>query len=165
VKLRAGTAQIPGRYNWALYERRQPGSYSPVPTTGFRSNLPDWRPTNEYIVAAKQGHAPAHIMWGPFIRLPAGPVKGYVKVRLGSLAGIATGQRLCGFDVFDGKQSLARASLVSETSAAGSVRNLPFAFVLHPEQMDSKLEFRMYCWGQTDITVESVYLSMPSNGS
>lgn len=165
VKLRAGTAPIPGRFNWALYERRPPGSFAPLPTAGFRSNLPGWRPSNDYIVAAKKGHAPAHIMWGPFVRLPAGPVKGYVELRLENLAGVPAGQRLCGFDVFDGKKSLTQTSLVSEASPADAVRKLPFSFVVSPEQVDSKLEFRMYCWGGADVTVESVYLSTPSNAS
>jgi hypothetical protein len=137
-------------------------TYKPVPMAGFRSNLPDWRPSEEYIVSAAKGHPPAHIMWGPSIRLPAGAVKGYVKLRLGELAGIGAGERLCGFDVFDGKRSLTEGSLMAGAPEDGVARSLPFAFDLTPEQAESNIEFRLYCWGKTDVTVESVYLSTPT---
>lgn len=137
-------------------------TYRPLPVAGFRSNLADWRPSDEYIVSASKGHPPAHIMWGPSVQLPSGPVKGYVKLRLGELAGVGAQERLCGFDVFDGKSSLTEVSVMAGLPEGASARNVPFAFELTPEQAGSKIEFRLYCWGKTDVTVESVYLSTPT---
>jgi hypothetical protein len=137
-------------------------TYTPVPAEGFRSNLPGWQPSADFIVTAKKGHAPSHIMWGPSIRLPAGAVKGYVKLRVGELDGVEPQQQLCGFDVFDGKQSLTEAPVVAGGPELGAARNVPFAFALTPDQANANIEFRLYCWGRADVTVDSVYLSTPT---
>jgi hypothetical protein len=161
IKLREGKGHVPGRYDWALYERRTPGVYAPVSTTGFRSNLPGWERSDQYIVSAKRGHAPIHIMWGPFIQLQPGRYDGYVKMNIGELDGLDPRQRLCGFDVYDGKRSRAEQSLVTGLSAPGA-RNLYFAFDVEPTDPNAKFEFRMYCSGLADITIDSVFISAGS---
>jgi hypothetical protein len=159
VALREGKGHVRGRYDWALYERRKPGAYAPLPVTGFRSNLPGWKRSDRLIVAAPKGHVPAHIMWGPFIQLPRGSYGGYVKMELGRVEGLASWQRLCGFEVYDGKRSLTQAQLLVGLPAAPGARKIDFTFEVRPEDESRKIEFRMYCWGLADVTVESVLIA------
>jgi hypothetical protein len=157
IALAKGTGKVPGMYAWGLYARRQDRDYRRLPTSQFKSNLRGWQPNSEFIVQAPRGHDPAHIMYGPFIEFSQGNHMGYLRLRSGSTSDVDPRQRLCAFDVFNGQRSIAELS-ISVGEAQGSTANFPFSFDISAEDTKKPIEFRLYCYGLSDVTVESVHV-------
>jgi len=157
VALSEGRGRVPGLYRWALYQRREDGSVRTFRNDEFRSNLPDFRPSTDYVVFARAGHVPAHIMWGPFASLTPGKYVGKIHMNVGKTEADPR-QRLCSLDVFDGKASLSETPM-SVGALAGQTSDVSFKFDVDSAGADKKYEFRMYCWGLADVKVISVSLS------
>jgi hypothetical protein len=157
VALTKGNGKVPGYYSWGLFVRREDRDYRKLPSADFRSNLPNWQPNEAYIVHAPRGHEPAHIMYGPFVRFSQGQHLGFLRVKTGQAADLDARQRLCGFDVFNGERSVAEIG-ISVGEARGTTAEFPFSFNVNEAESAKPYEFRLFCHGLADVTVESVHI-------
>jgi hypothetical protein len=157
MALHGGTGKVPGHYNWGLYVRRMELDYRAMRTADFRSSLPGWEPSVDHIVHAPRGHVPAHIMYGPFVKFSEGQHLGYVRIKTGQAEGVDPRQRLCGFDVFNGQRTISEMGIFAG-EARGATADFSFSFEIAPEEVGKAYEFRLYCWGLADVTVESVHV-------
>ncbi|HVZ32050.1 MAG TPA: hypothetical protein VG963_06485, partial [Polyangiaceae bacterium] len=155
IALHDGHGTVPGLYQWALYVRREELDYRYMDVRDFRSNLPGFTPNPNYIVFAPKGHVPAHIMYGPFVKFSAGEHLGYITIKTGPADDVDPRQRLCGFDVFNGQRTITEMPILVGEARDATV-DFPFAFEVTPEESTKPYEFRLYCWGLADVTVESV---------
>jgi hypothetical protein len=155
IALHNGTGVVPGMYHWGLYVRREEIDYRYMDLRNFRSNLPGFQPSPNHIVFAPKGHVPSHIMYGPFVKFSEGEHLGYVTLKTGPADDVDPRQRLCGFDVFNGQRTIVEMPiLVGE--ARDATAEFAFAFDVTAEESHKPYEFRLYCWGLADVTVESV---------
>jgi hypothetical protein len=155
IALHDGHGSVPGLYQWALYVRREELDYRNMDVRDFRSNLPGFTPNPNYIVSAPKGHVPAHIMYGPFVKFSEGEHLGYVTIKTGRADDVDPRQRLCGFDVFNGQRTITEMPILVGEARDATV-DFPFAFEVTAEESTKPYEFRLYCWGLADVTVESV---------
>jgi hypothetical protein len=155
IALSKGNGKVPGYYVWGLFVRRLDRDYRMLPSADFRSNLPGWQPSPDYVVRAPRGHDPAHIMYGPFVKFNKGRHLGYLQLKTGPAPDLDPRQRLCGFDVFNGEHSVVEIG-ISVGEARGTTAEYPFAFEVSEEESKNRYEFRLYCYGLADVTVESV---------
>lgn len=104
------------------------------------------------ILHAPAGHAPGHLMYGPYWNLRPGHYDGEVSLELGPGGG--EGADLCAIDVFDGEK-IVGAQRIGQQAPAGPQRAaIPFS--VPDDKVVRRYEIRLACTGEVAVTVTKV---------
>jgi hypothetical protein len=104
------------------------------------------------IFLARAGHAPGHIMYGPYWSLPPGRYHGEVSLELAP--GGEEGKKVCAVDIYDGQRILGVEDV--HAGAMPRVRRVKIPFVVPGNLTSGPYEIRLWCAGEVAATVHDV---------
>ena len=117
-----------------------------VPRVALSSRLGAPLPTEnrDYILQAKAGHAPGHIIHGPYWELPAGEYGASVSLEIGD--GAAKGEVVCMLDVYNGKEIVIAGDIFADDRSTS--RRLKLSFSVAEDDIKRPYEIRLWCAGR-----------------
>jgi hypothetical protein len=110
------------------------------------------RPPGDGILHAHAGHAPGHIIYGPYWRLPAGRYKAEISLAMGPGGG--EGEKLCAMEIYDGEKILGTQEINQD--AALRTRTAAVTFAVPDAAAAKPYESRLWCSGKVSVTVNRV---------
>ena len=153
VALRNGSGPVPGKWSWAIWERRK----GPVPPRPFGrldlgSQLQGAQDHPGTLMVAPRGHAPMHVVHGPGMVFPPGRYRVSYAMKIHNVDASAKSGEICKSDVWDGVAPRNEQTL---TTATWTDRDAPLeaTFDVTEEAASRAYEFRIFCFGVADVTV------------